>query len=156
MRRIEPNTEPYGDIISLDIQWATKPIEKYNPLLKMYVWDHDEVDREHYIEFIGGKHYVLDKGSCRICTRKVTHYPTKYYQKHYESGSRYSFLFDAEHYYCEECAKEQASKDYFNDVVPFEVNRFETRRDGETLEIKVYADGSRIEEVTSREAVKWQ
>lgn len=155
MKITKPNTQPFGDIISLDVFWNFKPIEKYNPALKMYTWDHDEVDREHYIEFIDGKHYVLDKGCCRLCTKKITPYKTKYYQCHYENGSRYSILYDAEHYYCEECAKAQASKNYFTDVVPWEVNRFETRRDGETLETVVYADGSRIEEMTSAERPKY-
>ena len=152
MKRLpEPNTEPFGDVIALDIPWATIPVEKFDPFLKMYLWERDEKDPEHYVEFIGGKKYVINKGCCRICTKKITPYKQKYFQRHYESGSKYSLLFDCEHFYCEECAKAEASKDFFNDVIPAEVNRFETRRDGETLETVVYADGSRLEEMTSHE-----
>lgn len=153
----EPLTEPYGEVITLDVRWAQKDIEKYNPSLKMYLWDHCEPDYEHYYsEFIGGKIYTLDKGQCRLCAKKIQPYTTKYYQKHYENGDKYCFLYDAEHFYCEECAKKEASEDYFCNVIPWEVNRFETRRDGETLETVVYADGSRIEELTSSERPRFE
>ena len=150
-----PNTEPFGDVIVLPLTWKHEPIFKWNNFMKEYMWDGDKEVRTHYVEFINGNFIDIPVGSCRICTQKIKPYKTKYYQQHYENGSRYCFLFDAANYYCEECAKKEASKDYFTDILPFEVNRFETRRDGETLEVKVYSDGSRIEEVTSREAVKW-
>lgn len=152
----EPQTEPYGEVIVLDVQWATTSIERYHPGLKMYVWDHDEPDYEHYCEFIGGKHYKLNKGHCRLCTKLIQPYATKYYQRHYENGDKFCILYDAEHFYCEECAKKKAAEDHFNDVIPWEVNRFETRRDGETLETVIYADGSRMEEMTSSERPKYE
>ena len=156
MKRLpEPNTEPFGDVIVLPLTWKHEPIFKWNNFMKEYMWDGDKEVRTHYVEFINGHYTDIPVGSCRICTQKITAYKQKYFQRHYESGSKYSLLFDCEHFYCEKCAKEEASKDFFNDVIPAEVNRFETRRDGETLEIKVYEDGSRIEEVTSAEAVKW-
>lgn len=152
MKRLpEPNTEPYGEVLTLDIQWATKPVEEYDYKLKMWLWAADMIDDSHYIEFINGKHYVIDRGCCRLCTKKIKPYTKKYYQKHYDNGMKYSFLYAAENYYCEDCAREEATKSFFNDVVPFEVNRFSTMRDGETLETVVYADGSRLEEMTSQE-----
>lgn len=147
----QPNTELFGEAIDIPIQWATTPVYKYNPSLKMSVWEEDKPDPKHYIEFIGGKHYVIDKGCCRLCTKPITPYTQKYYQKHYESGTKYSLLFDCEHFYCEECAKKEASKDYFTDILPAEVNRFESMRDGELVETVVFEDGSRLEEMTSRE-----
>ena len=154
IRQIKPNTEPFGFIIALDIFWARKPVETFNYKTKRWEWAADRIDEDHYIEFINGHYKEIPRGCCRICEKQIQPYSTKYFQKHYDNGSKYSFLYDAEHFYCEECAKAQASKSYFNDTLPAEIERFETKRDGETVEVRVYADGSRIEEMTSRERAK--
>ncbi len=147
----KPNTEPFGDIIEMPIQWNQIDEFEWNPHLNIPLWSGAKTDNTKYVECINGHFVKIPVGNCRICTKKITPYKKKYFQRHYESGSKYSLLFDCEHFYCEECAKKEASKDFFNDVVPAEVNRFETRRDGETLETVVYADGSRLEEMTSYE-----
>lgn len=149
----EPNTEPFGDVITPAFHWNTEPEMKWNYKFKDWEYIGEREDRTKYMA--DDMLHAIPVGSCRACTNQITPYTKKYYQRHYENGMKYCFLFSAENYYCEECARREAAKDYYTDIIPAEIEHFETRRDGETLEVKVYADGSRIEEVTSREAVKW-
>ena len=154
MRIKQPSMEPYGDILTHDIQWASKPVEEWNHKVNMWVWAADMIDDTHYIEWINGEFMKLPAGSCRLCAKKIKPYKNKYYQKHYDNGVKYCFLYDAEHYYCEACAKKESAKDFFTENLPFEVNRFQTMRDGEYVETIIYSDGSRWEEMTSRERAR--
>ncbi len=146
-----PNTEPYGDVINPNLLWNTKAVMRWDNYIKQYVWDHEETDNTHYVAHIDGHIKVIPVGDCRLCGKKITPYPTKYYQKHSEHCNHYSFLFDAEHYYCEECAKAESSKFYFINLLPREVNRYTTMRDDQLVEVKEYEDGSIVEEMTVRE-----
>lgn len=147
-----PNTEPYGDIIDAHLMWNTKPVMRWDNYIKTEVWDHEETDKTHYVEYINGHFKTIPVGNCRLCEKEIKPYKTKYYQAHSDAGIHYCFRFDAEHYYCEECAQKEASKYYFDNLIPpRELRRFETMRDDELVEVREYEDGSLIENMTLKE-----
>ena len=146
--------EPYGEVVELDIQWNTKSVFVWNNFIKEYLWDHEEIDRSHYIEFIDGKFVTLEKGCCRKCGKKITSYTTKYYQPHFENGMQYCFLFCADNFYCEECAKKEAAKVFVTNCLPELVRTYRELRDGSFIEIREYADGSIIEDMTFDEIMR--
>ena len=145
-------TEPYGVIIVPEVYWCTKSVQEFDYKLKEWVWAAEMVDHEHYFEFRGFKHF--EKGQCRICGKKIEPYVQKYFQKHYENGMKYCFQFDCDGYFCEDCAKVEGNKNYFNDCIPRVVDRWTSVVDNEQVETVVYADGSRLEELTTREMAK--
>ena len=144
-------TEPYGDVIELPIQWNTKPVFKWDYFIKQPLWDHDDIDKTKYIEFIGGKMVKLDKGCCRLCGKKVLPYSTKYYQVHNDEGMKYSILFCADNFYCEECARKETEKMFINKCLPDLVSVSHKWENDNYLEIREYSDGSIIEPRTYEE-----
>lgn len=123
-----PNTEIYGDLIKRDVDFMKG--RRY--------WSTDLME-------------IIPVGYCAICKGKVEPYPQKYYQRHNDNGYCYCFEFDAEHFYCEECAKKEAQK-FFGVFLPDEVNRHTTVRNNTQLVVREYADGSLLEDITEREA----
>lgn len=154
-RTIAPNTTPYGDVIKHDVLWATRPVFAWNPKTKQMEWDREEIDRTQYLT-IGGTTRRIPKGSCRLCGEEIKPYPTKYFQKHYENGMKYCFLYDAASYFCEACARKEAGEEFSNDILPREAYRFTSMRDEQQVDTIVYEDGSRLEELTSRELARAQ
>ena len=143
--------EPYGEVVELDIQWSTKPVFKWDNYIKQYIWDHDETDKSHYVEFIGGKFITLEKGYCRKCGKKITPYKSKYFQPHYDEGTKYCFLFCADNFYCEECAQEEGAKVFVSNRLPDLVKITHTWENDNYLEIREYSDGSKLEQRTYEE-----
>lgn len=146
-------TEPYGEILKFKPMHCTKSVQEWNPKTKQYEWAAEMIDKNTYFSD-GPEMHHLNKGQCRICEKQITPYSQKYFQKHYENGYKYCIQYDCDNFYCEDCAKTESDKNFFNDCLPREVDRFTSMRDEQLVETVIYEDGSRLEEMTSREMAR--
>ena len=149
IRRI-PNTEPYGTVIEMPLQYAEKPVETYDPYLKIWKVTAFMIDKTQYVT---DDFYCVEVGKCRCCKQTIKPYKTKYYQKIYEGGLKSCFLFCADNYYCEDCAKEKAMEEHLMDASRC-IRKTRELRDGEYLETKYFEDGSELYEMTEKEKQK--
>ena len=152
----QPATEPYGLVNQNEPFWKENDVMVWNPRLEMFQWDHTEIDREHYVEFINGKYEKFSKDTCRICRQKITPYKTKYYQRQKEDGFKISVLFSAENCYCEKCARDQAMNETstWTGVAVVKREQREEFGSGEYLEQITYADGSTASEMSYDEKMR--
>lgn len=144
-------TEPYGEVLEYHVQWATTPVYQYNYKLKMYEYMGEQIVKDAYIS---NNYRRLEKGLCRCCERPITPYTQKYYQPHFDNGFKYCFMFSAENFYCEDCAKAESEKKYVNTILPRLVSTTYPVKDGEICERREYSDGSVIEELSCRELAR--
>ena len=109
----------------------------------------------HYTTIVADDFTRIAKGKCRSCKKKIKPYRSVYYERHYSCNSRYCFQMSMQNDYCEDCARKKAKSHYMTDdhMPPVkEVRQFV--KDGETLSMRVYTDGSVMEEMTSSEAAR--
>ena len=149
IRRI-PNTEPYGTVIEKPLQYAEKPVETYDYRLKLWKVTSFRVEKTQYI---ADDFDAVEVGKCRCCKQTIKPYTTKYYQKIYEGGLKSCFLYCADNYYCEDCAKEKAMEDHLTEVSRC-IRKTRELRDGEYLETKYFEDGSELYDITEKEKQK--
>ena len=150
-----PKTEPYGEVLKKDFLWAEKIIRKarFNPYKNRMEWTKTEPDKTRYISPFIFKSVPV--GCCAICESEINSYKQKYYQWHYEDGFRFCFVYDAGHF-CEDCAKKEAQKMFSIENVPVETDRFSSVKDSQVVETIIYADGSRLEDLTRREIARME
>lgn len=94
---------------------------------------------------------VIPDGFCGICEKAIKPYAETYYQKHYESGTRYCFPYSASAGFCENCAKEAASLEYCSDPLCNIAGRFEKVKDGDHCSVIEFEDGTLLETMSRRE-----
>lgn len=151
----EPCTEKYGDVIKQSVTWDSKPRLRLNHKTHQYYFAKgDMTDKSRYLSSYGEFKFVK-AGCCCVCEQELKPYSQKYFQKHYDSGCRFCFELSYETFFCEECAKEESKKEYVSGVsAPVVISRFSSYRDNQVVETREYSDGSKIEELTSRELAR--
>jgi hypothetical protein len=140
--------EPYGDVLRIEKEHTYVPVSEWDHDLKMWVVTHE---MENPDEIVADDLKRIAEGNCRKCHQVIKPYLKKYFERHQENGYSYCFEFSQELGYCEECAKEKAAVGYINNCVPDLVETKRIYKDRQMIEVKVYADGSTIEEMTFRE-----
>lgn len=142
-------TEPYGEVLEHYLQWVTSPVFQFNHKTKMNEYWGEQIKHDEYVADNSFKH--IKKGFCRICGKKIQNYSQKYYQAHFDNGFKFCFLYCAANFYCEDCAKAESEKRYYNSNLPRLVSVTYPMKDDELCERREYSDGSVIEDMSQRE-----
>lgn len=144
----EERTKPFGSVIKNFPLHPDKAVQTWNNKLKMWEVTHVMEDTDN---IVAEDFATIPVGCCYFCHKPIKHYTNKYYEKHNDDGFCFSFEYSEENSVCEECANEKASTSYLEIYTP---GLSETRlhfRDGQTVEERIYEDGSVIEEMTVKE-----
>ena len=140
--------EPYGQVIQIEKQYATVPVSEWDHKLKMWVVTSF---METSNKIIADDYTTIPDGNCRKCHQVIKPYLKKYFERHHDNGDCYCIEFSQELGYCEKCAKEKAAIGYINKCLPELKESYQVYKDGQNVEVKVYEDGSIVEEQTVTE-----
>lgn len=146
-----PMTErkmPYGSVLKIEKQFCTIPVKTWNRKLGMWEVTNEMLDHDH---IAADDLKEIPNGYCRRCKKPIEHYTDKYYERHCDDNWPYCFELSEEIGYCEKCAQEKSEIAFLNQVLPEVVEENEIFKDDQLCRVKVFADGSTLEEMSQRE-----
>lgn len=145
---LEERSKPFGTVIVDGPLHCTIPVQTWDYSLKM--WEVTNV-MEDPDNIVAKDLQRIPSDCCIQCHNKIKHYKTKYYKKCVDENYNCCFEISENTGYCEECAIKETEIATISRYTPREVATHRVWKDDQECEVKVYADGSTIEEMSHRE-----
>ena len=152
--------QPLGMILENKSSFYSKAKMKFNPYLKVYEYDGEELDTSrlfsdsHKINGTWVRH-LINSNQCRNCEKEITPYKEIFFKKYRENeGTWTSTIFCMRNNYCKTCAINLTKLVREAEQLPKLVKDEEREIYGELIRVQTFSDGSVIEEMTQEELHK--